>query len=118
MQQKHQAEHSNPEKPIEDIFRNFLASLKLANTHEKATETSLHTRLYDMLQTIVIFSTNQEFVLAVFPQALEHGAEAADSDEEEAEPAEPTYIQEQQDLKRNFLQARHTVSSCCLKSAC
>ncbi|KAL0032245.1 hypothetical protein WJX79_000491 [Trebouxia sp. C0005] len=41
-------------------------------------------------------------------QALEHGAEAADSDEEEAEPAEPTYIQEQQDLKRNFLQARHT----------
>ncbi|KAL0049758.1 hypothetical protein WJX82_009349 [Trebouxia sp. C0006] len=38
-------------------------------------------------------------------QALEHGAEAADSDEEEAEPAEPTYIQEQQDLKRNFLQA-------------
>ncbi|DBA96751.1 TPA: hypothetical protein ACH3X1_015590 [Trebouxia sp. C0004] len=38
-------------------------------------------------------------------QALEHGAEAADSDEEEAGPAEPTYVQEQQDLKRNFLQA-------------
>lgn len=38
-------------------------------------------------------------------QALEHGAEAVDSDAEEAEPAEPTYIQEQQDLKRNFLQA-------------
>jgi hypothetical protein len=46
----------------------------------------------------------------MFPQALEHGAEAADSDEEEAEPAEPTYIQEQQDLKRNFLQARHCYS--------
>jgi hypothetical protein len=46
-------------------------------------------------------------VLAMFPQALEHVAEAADSDEEEAEPAEPTYVQEQQDLKRNFLQARH-----------
>ncbi len=47
----------------------------------------------------------------MFPQALEHGAEAADSDEEEAEPAEPTYIQEQQDLKRNFLQARHCLQS-------
>ncbi len=46
----------------------------------------------------------------MFPQALEHGAEAADSDEE-AEPAEPTYMQEQQDLKRNFLQARHCLQS-------
>ncbi len=52
-------------------------------------------------------------VLAMFPQALEHGAEAADSDEEETEPAEPTYIQEQQDLKRNFLQARHCLQSVC-----
>ncbi len=49
----------------------------------------------------------------MFPaQALEHGAEAADSDEEEeAEPAEPTYVQEQQDLKRSFLQAGHY---CCI----
>lgn len=39
-------------------------------------------------------------------QALEHGAEAAESDEEDNEqPADPTYVQEQQDLKRSFLQA-------------
>lgn len=39
-------------------------------------------------------------------QALEHGAEAAESDdEEEAELGKPTYVQEQQDLKRSFLQA-------------
>ena len=38
-------------------------------------------------------------------QALQHGANEADSSEEdEGEPAEPTYVQEQQDLKRNFLQ--------------
>lgn len=38
-------------------------------------------------------------------QALQHGAEAADSSEEdEGEPGEPTYVQEQQDLKRSFLQ--------------
>ena len=50
-------------------------------------------------------------VLGMFPQALEHGAEAVDSDAEEAEPAAPTYIQEQQDLKRNFLQARQCLQS-------
>lgn len=39
-------------------------------------------------------------------QALEHGAEAAESDDEdEAELGKPTYVQEQQDLKRSFLQA-------------
>lgn len=38
-------------------------------------------------------------------QALQHGVNEADSSEEdEGEPAEPTYVQEQQDLKRNFLQ--------------
>ena len=38
-------------------------------------------------------------------QALEHGVDEADSDVEEQESsAEPTYVQEQQDLKRSFLQ--------------
>ena len=37
-------------------------------------------------------------------QALEHGVDEADSDDEGSEPAEPTYVQEQQDLKRSFLQ--------------
>lgn len=41
-------------------------------------------------------------------QALEHGVNEADSSEEdEGEPGEPTYVQEQQDLKRNFLQVCH-----------
>lgn len=43
-------------------------------------------------------------------QALEHGVDAADSSEEdEGEPGEPTYVQEQQDLKRNFLQVRNNL---------
>lgn len=39
-------------------------------------------------------------------QALQHGAEAASSDDEQAEPgnAEPSYAQEQQQLKQQFLQ--------------
>ena len=39
-------------------------------------------------------------------QALQHGAEASSSDDDDAEPAnlEPTYAQEQQQLKQQFLQ--------------
>ena len=46
-----------------------------------------------------------DLLCCFFLQALEHGAEAAESDEEDNEqPADPTYVQEQQDLKRSFLQ--------------
>ena len=39
-------------------------------------------------------------------QALEHGAKDIDSDEEaeDQKPADPTYVQEQQSLKRSFLE--------------
>ena len=48
------------------------------------------------------------------PQALEHGVDAADSSEEdEGEPGEQTYVQEQQDLKRSFLQVWQLFSADC-----
>lgn len=52
-------------------------------------------------------------------QALEHGADAADSSEEdEGEPGEPTYVQEQQDLKRSFLQVCTVHCECSQALAC